>query len=128
LIESKRWGSAILYGVISIFLMGLVVSLLFSLLLKFTSLTEQSIQWVVTTLGFIAVFIGGFVAGGKGKEKGLLLGALTAIIYTSIILLFNFLGFGQTLSAKNWMYHGGFLLIAMLGGVIGVNISSNRSA
>ncbi len=108
--------------------MGLVVSLLFSLLLKFTSLTEQSIQWVVTTLGFIAVFIGGFVAGGKGKEKGLLLGALTAIIYTSIILLFNFLGFGQTLSAKNWMYHGGFLLIAMLGGVIGVNISSNRSA
>ncbi|WP_243386199.1 TIGR04086 family membrane protein [Bacillus kexueae] len=128
MIESKRWGSAILYGVISIFLMGLVVSLLFSLLLKFTSLTEQSIQWVVTTLGFIAVFIGGFVAGGKGKEKGLLLGALTAIIYTSIILLFNFLGFGQTLSAKNWMYHGGFLLIAMLGGVIGVNISSNRSA
>ncbi|WP_243290672.1 TIGR04086 family membrane protein [Bacillus sp. FJAT-47783] len=126
MIESKRWGSAILYGVTAILLIALVVSLLFSLLLKFTSLTEQSIQWLIITLAFISVFIGGIVAGRKGKEKGLLLGALTALTYTGIVLLFQFLGYGQSLSGKNWLYHGGFLLVAMLGGVIGVNLSSSK--
>ncbi|WP_044896225.1 TIGR04086 family membrane protein [Bacillus alveayuensis] len=124
--ESKRWGSAILHGVIAIFIIALIVSFLFSVLLKLTSLTEDSIQWLVISCSFISVFIGGFIAGGKGKEKGWLIGGLTALTYTGIILLFQFLGYGTSLSSKQWLYHGGFLLIAMLGGILGVNVSTSK--
>lgn len=124
--ESKQWGSAILHGVMAILIIALVTSLIFSILLKFTSLTEQSIQWIVMTLAFVAVFVGGFIAGGKGKEKGWLIGALTSLTYTGIILLIQFLGYGNVLSTKQWLYHGGFLLIAMFGGMIGVNMTTSK--
>ncbi|MCV9885247.1 TIGR04086 family membrane protein [Metabacillus halosaccharovorans] len=125
--ETKKWGKAILFGLITIFVMALVTSLIFSLLLKFTSLTESSITWLILGLSILALFIGGFVAGGNGKEKGWLIGGITAILFSLIILLFKFLGHGEIFSVQELMYHGGFLLIAMLGGIFGVNVSSSRT-
>ncbi|WP_216774523.1 TIGR04086 family membrane protein [Metabacillus halosaccharovorans] len=125
--ETKKWGKAILFGLITIFVMALVTSLIFSLLLKFTSLTESSITWLILGLSILALFIGGFVAGGNGKEKGWLIGGITAILFSLIILLFKFLGHGEIYSVQELMYHGGFLLVAMLGGIFGVNLSSSRA-
>ncbi|WP_175639820.1 TIGR04086 family membrane protein [Metabacillus schmidteae] len=125
--ETKKWGKAILYGLITIFAMALVTSLIFSLLLKFTSLTESSITWLILGLSILALFIGGFVAGGNGKEKGWLIGGITALLFSLIILLFKFLGHGQIFSMEELMYHGGFLLVAMLGGIFGVNTASSRA-
>ncbi|WP_226526343.1 TIGR04086 family membrane protein [Metabacillus niabensis] len=125
--ETKKWGKAILFGLITIFVMALVTSLIFSLLLKFTSLTESSITWLILGLSILALFIGGFVAGGNGKEKGWLIGGITAILFSLIILLFKFLGHGEIFSVQELMYHGGFLLVAMLGGIFGVNLSSSRA-
>ncbi|PMC39799.1 TIGR04086 family membrane protein [Bacillus sp. UMB0899] len=107
--------------------MALVTSLIFSLLLKFTSLTESSITWLILGLSILALFIGGFVAGGNGKEKGWLIGGITALLFSLIILLFKFLGHGQIFSMEELMYHGGFLLVAMLGGIFGVNTASSRA-
>ncbi|MGM0874395.1 MAG: TIGR04086 family membrane protein [Bacillota bacterium] len=126
--ETKKWGKAILYGLITIFVIALVTSLVFSLLLKFTSLTESSITWLLLGLSVLAMFIGGFVAGGNGKEKGWLVGGVTALLYTLIIFLFQFLGYGQIFSMEQTMYHGGFLVVAMLGGVFGVNMTSSRAS
>ena len=127
-VESKKWGKAILYGLITIFVIALVTSLFFATLLKFTSLTESSISWILLTISILAVFIGGFVAGGNGKEKGWLVGGITALLYSLIILLFKFLGYGQIFTLEESLYHGAFLLIAMLGGVFGVNLSSSRAS
>lgn len=126
--ETKKWGKAILYGLITIFVIALVTSLVFSLLLKFTSLTESSITWLLLGLSVLAMFIGGFVAGGNGKEKGWLVGGVTALLYSLIIFLFQFLGYGQIFSMEQTMYHGGFLVVAMVGGVFGVNLASSRAS
>ncbi|WP_226667236.1 TIGR04086 family membrane protein [Metabacillus litoralis] len=126
--ETKKWGKAILYGLMTIFIMALVTSLIFSLLLKFTNLTESSITWVLLGISVLTLFIGGFVAGGNGKEKGWLVGGITALLYSIIILLFKFLGHGQIFTSVELMYHGGFLLVAMFGGVFGVNMASSRAS
>lgn len=126
MIEAKRWGRAVFYGVFAILLLALIGSLVLSLLLRFTNLTEESLFWVITSLSFFAVFVGGVVSGGKGKEKGWLLGAMTAVMYTGIVLLFQFLGYGKTLSLESYLYHGGFLVTAMIGGMLGVNLSSSK--
>ncbi|MFY4774752.1 TIGR04086 family membrane protein [Metabacillus sp. RGM 3146] len=126
MIETRRWGKAIMHGLITIFAMALIISFIFSMLLKFTGLTEDSVKWVIMGLSFVTLFIGGFVSGGKGKEKGWLIGGLTSLLYTLIILVFQFLGLGSSFSLEQLAFHAGFLLIAMLGGIMGVNLSSSR--
>jgi putative membrane protein (TIGR04086 family) len=126
-VESKKWGKAILFGLITIFVIALATSLVFTLLLKLTSITESSITWLLFGISILAMLIGGFVAGGNGKEKGWLVGGMTALIYTLIIFLFQFLGHGKIFSMEQTLYHAGFLLVAMVGGVFGVNAASSRN-
>ncbi|MCA1318787.1 TIGR04086 family membrane protein [Bacillus tianshenii] len=124
--ESKRLGLAIMYGLITIFMFAIATSLLFSLLLRFTSLQESSVAWIILTLSFITLFIGGFVSGGKGREKGWMLGGATGGAYSLIIFLFQYLGNDSLFSMNQLFFHLGFIAVAMLGGIIGVNLSGGK--
>jgi len=125
--ESKNVGGGILFGLIAIFVLAIISSLVFSLLLKFTSLQETSIQFVVTAISFVALFIGGFISGGKGKQKGWLLGGLTGLIYTGVIFLFQFLGVDRLFDLEQVIYHTCYILTAMMGGILGVNMSNKNT-
>ncbi len=128
--ESKNFGNAVLYGVITVFLFAIVSSVIFSLILRFTPTSEGSLQFVITGVSFITLFLGGFVSGGKGKQKGWLVGGLTGIVYTTIIFLFQFLGMDSLFSFEEIVYHVCYILTAMMGGILGVNLSttSKRTA
>ena len=118
---------AIFYGVITIFISAIICSFIFALLLKLTSYDETSLRWVMHVLAFLSLFFGGLIAGGKGKVRGWLLGGATSIIFTTIIFLFQFLGMNQMFSLEQWGYHAGFLITAMVGGMIGVNVATSKS-
>jgi putative membrane protein (TIGR04086 family) len=122
-----RLGKAVLYGVATIFVLALIVSFVLSIILKFTNASEATFAWVAFTCSLISFFVGGFVAGGKGKEKGWLVGGFTSILFTLLIFLFQFLGVDKLFTAQQWLYHLAFLIAAMCGGVIGVNISASRN-
>ncbi|WP_396021277.1 TIGR04086 family membrane protein [Bacillus sp. S/N-304-OC-R1] len=118
-----------LFGIIAVFLLAIISSLIFSLLLRFTSLQESSLKFIITAISFVSLFIGGFVSGGKGKQKGWLLGGLTGLIYSIIIFLFQYLGKDSVFDVEQIIYHTCFMLTAMMGGILGVNMSSKtRSA
>lgn len=128
-IESKSFGTSILYGLIFIFLFAGVTSLIFAFILRFTSARESSLQYIITALSFIALFGGGFLSGGKRKERGWLIGGATGLIYSLIIFLFQWLGYDQLFSGEQVIYHTCYTLIAMMGGILGVNVSGHsRSA
>ena len=124
--ETRKMGSAIIYGTVSIFILAVIFSLLFSLLLRFTSLTESSISYLILILSFICIFIGGLISGGKGKKQGWLLGGGTGLLYTLVILAFQYLGFDQTFSSKEWIQSLCYILVCMMGGVLGVNLSGGK--
>jgi len=124
--ETRKMGSAIIYGTVSIFILAVIFSLLFSLLLRFTSLTESSISYLILILSFISIFIGGLISGGKGKKQGWLLGGGTGLLYILIILAFQYLGFDQTFSSKEWIQSLCYILVCMMGGVLGVNLSGGK--
>ncbi|TYS68903.1 TIGR04086 family membrane protein [Sutcliffiella horikoshii] len=126
--ESKRLGLAIMYGLITVFMLAIVISFIFSLLLRFTSLQETSVAWIIVTLSFITLFIGGFISGGRGKEKGWLLGGATGGAYTLVIFLFQYLGNDSLFTLQQMLFHLGFIGIAALGGIIGVNISGGHTS
>lgn len=125
--ESKSLGRAVLYGVIAIFLLAIVSSFLFSLLLKFTSVQESSLQYIMTSISFISLFIGGFVTGGNGKEKGWMIGGATGLVYSLVIFLFQFLGYDSLFNFEQVIYHLCYVITAMMGGILGVNIAGGPS-
>ena len=125
--ESKNYGSAVLYGIIAIFLLLVVSSLVISLVLKFTSTQESSLEFLTTAISFVTLFAGGFIAGGKGKQKGWLIGSLTGIVYTLIIFLFQYLGYDSLFSLEQMIYHICYILTAMMGGILGVNMSTPKT-
>lgn len=127
-IESKNLGVSILYGLVTIFLVATISSIIFSLILRFTSTQESSLQFVVTAVSFISLFIGGFISGGKGKEKGWLLGGGTGLLYTIVIFLFHYLGKDSLFTVEQVIYHTCFMLVAMMGGILGVNMTTSRKA
>lgn len=120
----RKMGIAMVYGVIAIFTIVIVSSLLLSLLLRFTSVQESSLTWVILGVSFIALFAGGFVSGGKGKERGWLIGGGTGVLYSIIVFLVQFLGYDATFSTEQLMYHVGFLAAAIIGGIFGVNMTT----
>ncbi|MEH7093851.1 TIGR04086 family membrane protein [Neobacillus vireti] len=126
-IESKSFGISILYGLIFIFAFALICSLIFAFILRFTSAQEGSLQYVITALSFIGLFGGGFLSGGKRKEKGWLIGGFTGLIYSLVVFMFQYLGYDRLFNAEQVIYHTCYTLIAMMGGILGVNIASNNS-
>jgi len=121
--ESRNLGKAVLYGVIAIFLLAVVSSFIFSLLLKFTSVQESSLQYVMTSITFLSIFIGGFITGGNGKQRGWLIGGGTGLVYSLIIFLFQYLGYDSLFSVEQIIYHTCYILTAMMGGILGVNLA-----
>ncbi|MDP4083385.1 MAG: TIGR04086 family membrane protein [Bacillota bacterium] len=126
-IESKSFGTAIVYGLIFIFIFAALCSLIFSLILRFTSVREVSLQYIITAFSFIGLFGGGFLSGGKRKQKGWLIGGLTGLIYSFIIFMFQYLGYDRLFTGEQFIYHICYILIAMMGGILGVNMSTNSS-
>jgi putative membrane protein (TIGR04086 family) len=118
---------SVLYGLIFIFLFSAISSLIFATILRFTSAREVNLQYIITALSFIGLFGGGFLSGGKRKEKGWLIGGATGLIYSVIILLFQYLGYDRVFSAEQVIYHTCYTLIAMMGGILGVNLASSNT-
>ncbi|ATH92616.1 membrane protein [Bacillus glycinifermentans] len=125
--EPKQVGKGILYSLVVMFALMFAGSLVVSLLLTLTSLTESSFSWFITAISFITLFIGGFISGGKAKEKGWLIGALTALCFSLTVLLFQYLGFGEAFNVKQVLYHAGFMGVSALGGIFGVNLHGSRA-
>ncbi|WP_071460246.1 TIGR04086 family membrane protein [Bacillus massilinigeriensis] len=125
--ESRNMGVAVLYGLGIIFSLAIIGSLVFSLLLRFTAIQENSLQYIVTTISFIALFVGGFITGGKGKQKGWLLGGVTGGTYTLLVLLFQYLGYDSLFSMEQMVYHVCYIITAMMGGILGVNMTSGKN-
>lgn len=127
IIESRKLGRAVFYGVVSIFIFAAICSLLFSLILRFTDVKESSINYIVLFLSFLSLFIGGFISGGKGKRSGWILGGGVGLIYTLIVFLYQYLGLDTLFTGKQLIYYASYILTAMMGGILGVNMTSGST-
>ncbi|OZM58011.1 TIGR04086 family membrane protein [Lottiidibacillus patelloidae] len=111
------------YGLLTILILIISASLIISLLLKFTSLEEGSFNWLFYALTFITLFIGGFISGGKAKEKGWMIGLGTGLLYTLVVFFVQYLGYQDAFSMEQYVHHGTGILSAMFGGMLGVNVA-----
>lgn len=123
--ENRGILTSMIYGLITTLVIILLVSFIFSLLLRFTSLTESSFSWLIIVFTFVALMVGGFVSGGKSKQRGWLVGAGTGLLYTLLVFLVQYLGYNVIFSVQQYLFHGGFIIAAIIGGIFGVNVVRN---
>ncbi len=123
----KEHITALLYGWIVILGLMLIASAILALLLRFTSFNDPLLSWITLSIGLISLFIGGLVAGVKGKAKGWIIGSMIGIGFTCFIFLVQYLGYKQSFSLEQLLYHFGYILAAIVGGIFGVNTVETNS-
>lgn len=110
-------------NVIVAYIIALILFVIYSFLLEFTSVPESSIPIVTLVVSMISVFIGSSFAVIKIKENGLINGGLVGLIYILTLYLLSSIfstGFGITgYSFTTIMFN---VIIGMIGGIIGVNM------
>lgn len=117
----------ILSGIVSIVSILFIFSLILSLLLHFTMIQEASIQWFLLPITLLTLFIGGVISGYQSGQKGWYIGGLTGLTFLLIAWLVSFLGFDMLVTLKSLLIYVAYLLLAMIGGMFGVNMSPHRS-
>lgn len=119
---------SILFGWLGVMAVMVISSIILSLLLRFTDLGESTLQIVTLFISFLALFTGGLIAGLKAKNKGIIVGALTSLLFTFLVFTYRFIGLEVSFSIVEVVHHTAFLLLAMIGGIVGVNLSSGEEA
>ncbi|GGH85787.1 putative membrane protein (TIGR04086 family) [Pullulanibacillus pueri] len=124
---SKRVVQATSYGMITAFILILIVALIFATLFRFTALDEFSIgQLPLLIISFCALFIGGLISGAKLKEKGLMIGAITGLTYSLFIYLILFLGYDRHLGLDQYLTILVNVIVTGMGGILGVNLFGRK--
>ncbi|MBY7143277.1 TIGR04086 family membrane protein [Virgibacillus sp. NKC19-3] len=118
---------ALLYGWIVVLGFILIASVILAFFLSFTTFNEPTLTWVTLAIGLLALFLGGIVAGVKGKVRGWIIGGVIGLGFTLFIFLVQYLGYQQMFSLEQLLHHIGYIIAALFGGVIGVNTAGPAS-
>lgn len=118
---------ALLFGWIIVFAVIILSSIVLAFLLKFTTLAPSLVPWITLCIGIIALFSGGIVAGAKGRVKGWAIGGLIGLGFTMFTFLVQFLGYNEWFTMSQSLHHVGYVCVACLGGMIGVNVAPKQA-
>ncbi|AIF43322.1 TIGR04086 family membrane protein [Virgibacillus sp. SK37] len=119
--------TAVVYGLVMVLGLILITSIFLALLLRFTSFNDPILSWVTLGIGLISLFIGGLVAGAKGKAKGWIIGGVTGFGFTLFTFLVQYLGYQQGFSLEQSIHHLAYISAAVLGGIVGVNTLGTKT-
>ncbi|OEG00215.1 hypothetical protein BHF71_05880 [Vulcanibacillus modesticaldus] len=120
--ESKRT-RPILTGLTYTIGIVIISSLIFAILLDFTSLSDTNLPLYSYTVTAISLLVGGFVAGKRAGNKGWYYGGITGLIYGVILAIVAFLALNIDFNLKNLVLIVLAFLFGAVGGIIGVNIN-----
>ncbi|WP_159881186.1 TIGR04086 family membrane protein [Paenibacillus puerhi] len=101
---------------------ALIGTLLASLLMLGTGLSENSWLSVTLLIHGLALLVGGFVTGKRCESRGWYHGGLLGVAYTFIVWLIGFLAYDSSFTRELWMIAGLTLAAGAFGGMIGVNV------
>lgn len=122
----QKFSVAITTGLITIWTLFILFSFFFSTLIRFTNMTEETFSLTYIIIAILIMFIGGLTTGAKGKQRGLLIGFVTGVLFIFILFLIQFLGLNAGWHSSQLLYYGGFLLACIIGSIIGVNLANKN--
>ena len=112
-------------GVVFGYLIMLIEILIYSILLAYTSIPESSIPSCVFIFSLLSVFIASSIVAIKIKENGMKNGGVVGFLYITLVYVLGccFSG-GFALTSKTITTIIFNILIGMIGGIVGVNLTN----
>ena len=74
----------------------------------------------------IAFFIGGYIIGKTSSKRGWLEGVKFSLILIVLIMLFKYLGLGNKIIFKDFIYYLILIISSVFGSMIGINKKSEK--
>ena len=100
-----------------------ILLFVFSLLLTYTNLQENTMIPVLIGITIISILIGGCISTLKFNKNGIIRGGCVGLIYVlSIYFLSSVMGIGFSLNLVSIVMILSSIVAGMVGGIIGVNI------
>lgn len=124
--DNKNSFMNIFKGIVLSFILTLVLLFIYSIILTYTSISENTIAPVIIVITIVSILIGSSISTTKIKKNGILNGGIIGLIYISFIYLISSIvqtGFGLNIYSIIMIAFS--VLAGMIGGIVGVNIKSN---
>ncbi|HHV61226.1 MAG TPA: TIGR04086 family membrane protein [Firmicutes bacterium] len=119
---------AIFAGLVYAWVVLAVGCLSMAIVSLFLDFHQEFMAVILTWISYAAVIIGGFVAGKRYKRRGIIVGGTVGMVYILAILAIGSLGAGgmEGIASTGMLERIALSLLAgVLGGVLGVNLSSS---
>lgn len=124
----SKWKRILVGSIFSVVVTALIF-LIFSLILSYTSVTEETIEWIVKIVPFLTLFIVATITSHEAKSGGLLIGGGIGIAFVLFSVVVRELFFEDL--ARQVPYIGirelMQILVSCIGGIFGINYRVDRS-
>ena len=122
-IEGKSNFNNIFKGIIISFILTLLLLFLFSIILTYTNIDENTIAPVIIIVTVISILIGSSISTTKIKKNGIVNGGIIGLIYIlTIYIISSLTRTGFSLNVYSIIMIIFSIMAGMIGGIVGVNI------
>ncbi len=120
--KSNKQSICILRGILISFLFTLCMLIIYSVLLVYTSLSEQTIRPVIITITGVSILIGSSLGTRKLHKNGMISGGIIGASY--ILLLYLISSLVNSSFSINWI-SAIMIIVGLIGGIFGGVIGVN---
>lgn len=113
----KNFGVSCIY----IFSIFFVLTFLITFLNYFDILNTKIMALFKIFIPIISLLIGGIIIGKKSNKKGWLEGLKLGLIFSVILILFNYLGLKNSFQIKYLLFYFILIISSIAGSMIGIN-------
>ena len=113
----KKLGFSFIYIISSL----LILTFIITFLNYFNIISDKVISIFKILIPIISLFIGGFYIGKNSNSKGYLEGLKLGVIFSLILIIFNYLAFDYSFKLKYLLFYLIIITSSILGSMIGIN-------
>ncbi len=99
----------------------ILLALMALIVAKSGNLPRGSVSVITTVISGVSVFLGSVFSSIYLKEKGILVGLISALIFSVCLFLVSFLGFQNEFGLASAAKFAAIFLSGAIGGILGVN-------
>src|SRR5699024_6202590 len=103
----------------------LTSSAVLAIVIKHSNITEQTLSYITLIIGLVTLFIGGLVAGLRGKSNGWMLGFIVGLGFSLLILLIQYVRYNKIYTIKQNVFHITDIICEVVGSIVNVNQQNN---
>ena len=120
--KSEKQSICIIRGILISFVFTICMLMIFSILLVYTNLSEQTIKPVIITITGISILIGSSLGTRKLHKNGLICGGIIGIAY--ILTLYFLSSIISSNFSLNWI-SAIMIIVGLIGGIFGGIVGVN---